>query len=860
MSISKIVTQRKWNNSRWGQSELPPDENTKQVLNMLHIYFLDNTNFVDNVKINIINCSDYYFKNIRNNDKFLKEFKVFKFKKIEQENTNDKKKKKIQISKKDQIRQGITDSKFKDIFDKFEPSKLLVPKHTHAYIELVIYDIMFHVKYMLEKHKVACEEIYEMIFGINRFLNYIKTAKTRNHTTGRFEQVNQYLINDIEKMMEIVQEKFPIDILKISNDYPKLFYLTKYDNLVPGLGFKPYESQINLMSIIKENKDNNWLIILNSLMAMGKTTSVPIVAQVVKKYDSSKTVVFCCPESLDPIRLDICRYCHFLNIPYANVIYDSKNKLVVKPNNLCKKYESRPLLYITSIKSATDLLKNGYKDDKKPYLNLVKSNVVLFFDENTINMDKEYSEMVYYISDLFEHLPPKVILSSATNPNIENMPKLREYFLSKYNNSKFFNVNNTDVKIGTLTYNLNTNEIWIPHSKCNSISELSNIVNKLEQNIIYAKHYTIKLVNNVYNQLVKYNINVPEEYKFSVYMDKLENRNQLSIQKLGIQYLKYIIENNDEDIIKKLCSEKFNNTDFNFDKFLLYGVKSYVPDYGNYTNNIKGLSFVSVDYPDSFFMRKYRDIFENIYKELKINSFNDINKTFMQNKEKIDKMMNKKSKNSNDSELVGMSKLEREQFNDSSEYFTSSSIVPTIPNITTIPYNIVDWDSIDCQDQLKFALWLGYGIYDPYNMSVSYTEKVIDLASQNKLKIIFANEALNYGISFPFNNGFILDDMSLHSAKSICQLFARAGRPGKSDTAIIYADSDVINKVEEELYNLESYIDIELVNINKAIDIITSNNVRVSEPIICEEITNIIELANESSSDDEYEYNPSNTM
>ena len=132
----------------------------------------------------------------------------------------------------------------------------------------------------------------------------------------------------------------------------------------------------------------------------------------------------------------------------------------------------------------------------------------------------------------------------------------------------------------------------------------------------------------------------------------------------------------------------------------------------------------------------------------------------------------------------------------------------------------IDWKNIIAEDCHLFGIALGIGIYNPSQMNKSYTDLVLKLAASGSLYYLISDDSISYGTNYPFENIIVDSFMKEHSVKTIFQLFARAGRPGKSWKANIYVHDDVIEKLNEHVLSKikeTNYIDIEVYNFNKAI-------------------------------------------
>ena len=131
--------------------------------------------------------------------------------------------------------------------------------------------------------------------------------------------------------------------------------------------------------------------------------------------------------------------------------------------------------------------------------------------------------------------------------------------------------------------------------------------------------------------------------------------------------------------------------------------------------------------------------------------------------------------------------------------------------------DFVDWDNVFADDLIKFAALFGIVIYSN-SMHHTYQDLVVKILNTGRAIYAFADSSFNYGNSFPFNNGIVLDDMANHSSKTLCQLIARAGRPGVSDSAIIYAGDRVLQVIENSIYD-SNFFDIELFNLKKSLEL-----------------------------------------
>jgi hypothetical protein len=266
--------------------------------------------------------------------------------------------------------------------------------------------------------------------------------------------------------------------------YPRLLYATNYDNIFPGMGMIPYESQIDILNFVKDNFKKPFCCIYNALMGAGKTLSVTAIAILVKilnsnekqkEYqkdpkhqktkkeirDNSKTVVYVCLDVLEAVRNTVACSSYKMDVGFGIIV--KKDQIIeIVENYKIKKTEKKPQILICGIEELIILLQGPiygrpktYKDksDKnreKSVTHLYKpENFILVFDENLIGMDQPGNQMIEYLARILYKLPPQVIFISATHPGIDELPSLHQYIQTKYHNCVFGEINKAKIKIGT---------------------------------------------------------------------------------------------------------------------------------------------------------------------------------------------------------------------------------------------------------------------------------------------------------------------------------------------------------------------------------------------------------------------------
>jgi len=727
------------------------------------------------------------------------------------------------------IKLKISENRFKYDFNSFyaNDGKIIPAFVGTGNIDLTIADLISHLNAMIINKKNEEKELYEAFFGISKIIKKLGEIYVHHDVSNNCIQVHNIIIDDLNKKYNEFVSYYKFNYETASKLYPRIFYQTKYDKILPGMSIKPYKSQLKMLNFVNDNLDKSFTCVFNTLMGMGKTTLVTALAEIILIKDSSKTLIYICPEDLKSVREIVGRNLHQSNINFAVAYIDGiedlngNYKVIIKEQNACKYSQKKPAIILAGVKAAIELFKRPYKHDKFYEKGKIRNNIsytlypnkyVMFFDENTISLDMKQSPMVHHLKNIYRFMPPCSIFSSATHPNIEELDNLKKYIEIRYPEIIFKTINYSSVLIGTQLNNMK-GQLIIPHSLCKTFNQLKLFIDKIEKNLMFKKFYTLPLVNSMYNKLVKLNIQIPKILIFKNYMDDFGHRNQESVQNLGIEYLKLILStiNNQSDNI--LLSEFNNIIETNIEI-----------DYNNLiktSEKITGSTFISCLDPYNEMLKKFSEYFKEVMNKMKIKSFQELFEKYKIIKNDIEKKNKsfQKAKSSLTNEKIN--KLERAKIEHEE---TWNIIIPSIPyefllgkpdNKIRIPLQITNWDDIIADDIIKFAALFGIFIYSEKS-HYTYHDFIIDCIESGKCIYSFSDSSLNFGNSLPFDKGIITKDMALHSSNTLCQLMARAGRPGVSDSAVIYADDSIVNILFDSIYN-PNFIDYELININKAI-------------------------------------------
>jgi hypothetical protein len=753
--------------------------------------------------------------------------------------------------KEDKIRLSNTTKKYKGELEKLSMDGKYIPKPVGTgLIDFKILELIVYMNAMINmpRKKVDMSKAYEAFFGIGNILENISDITVKHHTTGNEMKIPQMYIQPLDDKYSQFVERFHFDFEVASSEYPKFFYSTEFDKILPGMSVKPYESQSQLLNFVSTNIGNPFMCVLNTLMGMGKTWVAGYVGLMIHlhnlKHRDEKTFIYTCPETLKSVRYIVGKILHRLDIPFA-IAYVENGKVVIHKSYSCivsrkpKKIYRNPAVILAGVQATIKLLKGGFTG-KSNYEMETESNVVLyerstrekttfikedymvFFDEPTMAMDSEQSQMVPYLAEFLQNLPPQTIFSSATHRPIEECVDLSAYVETKYDNVVFGTVDYSKVLIGTQINNIDGSS-FIPHSLCETDTDLERFINIVETNLMYKKFYTIPLVRAMYNKIIDLglNLDLPSNLVFDNWMNELSHRNQESVQNLGVEYLKFILtqykSSNDPTLIPRFNAIKKTNTPINFNNL----VES--------SRILSGQTFISCSNPKAFLEEKFGSHFQQAMGDIGIRSFEDIYSKYKKQKAILEKKEQSLSKAKSTKGDEKLSKLERARADGESSTNIDISEIPRKFKLgagtgTGVSIANAEWDNIVATDVVKFAALFGIFIYSE-DSHHTYNDFVVNVISREGAVYVLADSTLNYGNSFPFNNGIITNDMGIHSDKTLLQLMARAGRPGVSHTANIYAEDAILDKIQSAIHNPE-YVDIEFNNLNRVVELAIQNDLK----------------------------------
>lgn len=694
-------------------------------------------------------------------------------------------------------------------------------------VEMIVLFLIHHIRE--REQQFAAEELeeqaqYELIFGVSKILHGLQTATVRDIRTSKQGPVHPQLIKDLQAAHQQFVKRTKYSILTAAKKYPKLLLKTPYDHMLPGLAMAPYESQLRIMDLLQTHRQKGLFACLNTLTGEGKTTLVVAIAQLAMTLSNHQTtyeVIYCCSEKLKTVRQQVGKYAYNGLIPFGVAVTDpASDEVRITDSYNCKKMKHERVLTIADIVSTIKLLEAPPRSDRE---------TILFFDEPTVGLDQPNSPMIEYLSQVYALAPRLTIFSTATAPERESIPQLETLFRTKWPEAHVEFIKSTKVLIGSEIASLD-GEIYLPHQHCRTIADFAAVLHAVERNAFIQKCYTANMVFEMYQTLrvlkAKYNISLAEVPSFEEYMMVPGNMNQQAIVAIAMEYLRYVASFRRMDLIAEFCAPAFQKRGIRFEELATNSVlenqtllvtadplrffDEYITPYTLQVHDALGT-------PRKSFSELYvkydaeREIYEE--KREKIMEKKAEKGGSKQEKDGIDYEMERQQRLSelkaptlgiDERVVIGSAAYRKER---------KSTIAPRLTPLL----ESIDWNRITCEDRHSMGLALGVGIFSPSRMDPSYTHAVIDLASNGLLAYLIADDDICYGTNYPIEN-VIVDDTCLtrHSVKTVFQVFARAGRPGKSWKASIYAADQVLDMIRRSIHATKED-DVEVQNMNVAL-------------------------------------------
>lgn len=679
------------------------------------------------------------------------------------------------------------------------------------------------------------KKLYELAMGISHLYDKLNPLSENKIELNRITVIDSNMISseileDLFNAKENFLRRLNFQPVFLSKNFPQLIFDNVYNKYLNINAIKPYRSQIEVLAgFIDANNyvsSNGFLCLLKTLTGEGKTSLIVSLANTVNKVfesrqkysDKKMEIIFCCNDRLNTVSYQVGQYAHGMSVPFGIACeVDKINDLGVRykdvhvNNNKNCKEGRRRLLTIADIVSTGRLLEKAQVKNRE---------YILFFDEPTSFLDENNPELIQHLTNIFKHMPPNTILSSATLPKIDDIAPLTTYFNSKYPSGKILFVDSSKVKIGCQVNNFD-GKLFIPNQNILYKYEMDRLIAKLMETSfvkkLYTPYVTSLLWTNIEKLIKNRSITVDKVENFKLKFGNPCNLNQEAVQNCAINYLEKIAQTDDSPITTDFNTYSDSDTlieePINFSKLIKYKETRF-----------KTQTLIVTSNPSNFVKMHFEETFENMFKrsqelsaDKSFDTFYDIYEDYLKQHIVYNEQI---SKIKTDTEKQ---RLRNQELIDSYKPIFNFERV-NILGVTYYPEKI-DYSDMEIEDNyLLIGLALGVGIYSPTTMSKRYTNEVLNLANEGKLAYIVADTDIAYGTNYAIEH-IIIDDScftgtNAHSISTLFQVIARAGRVGKSWRAMIYCGNEVINILDN--YIKENIGTNEAAKLNLAIEKITS--------------------------------------
>ena len=660
-------------------------------------------------------------------------------------------------------------------------------------VELRVLVVMVCMQHRLDRlGEVSHTEHLELIVAGMKLLHRIGAIRVWNKTRQCLDEVHPRLRTDLEWVLDRYRRTVRFNVCQIASECPRLMIRTQWDQYLPGMGLSAYPSQQEVLRYTDEylsgTRSPSGMIWLSTLTGEGKTSLVIALAKMVMDHNrrhprQSVHLLYTCDVALTTIRQQVGQSALTGAIPFGVTEWNPDG--FVDYDHPATAPAPR-VLTIATRDTAVQML----KEKKKTYL--------LFFDEPTFGLDEPDADTNRLV-DIMSCLPFLSVWASATAPRLVDMPSL-----ARLNGVQVHEVRSTRVQIGAELFGWK-GDLFVPHQQhASTATTLAHRVQRVRESGFLQKSYTAAVVHHLWEVVDSQLDDIPS---FQTFFADPTHLCQSSIQSLGLSYLALCVDEDDDEVTSAVCD---NSIHPKADTMVWDDLLTTFHRYQQQT-------LVVVDQPTEAFERWVRPYLEQtgVHFADSLRQFAKEIAVFDAMVETVHEDVRKKPK---------LSQLERERWLNE----RLADIEPKRPHIDlpskwilgsrahyaaftpqsegrereyVLPENI-DWDRIACQDLYQMALAVGVGVISPGDMSPSYTQTVRDMAARGQLAYVIAGEAIGYGTNYPFETILIHSTLAHRSVNSLFQLFARAGRPGKSWRARIHLPDEMRDR-------LQSFVEVE---------------------------------------------------
>ena len=439
-----------------------------------------------------------------------------------------------------------------------------------------------------------------------------------------------------------------------------------------------------------------------------------------------------------------------------------------------------PEMIISDLESAYQLLKE------------FPDMFVTYFDEAFAAADLEITAKIFSV------LTGPSILVSATLAKPEEIPNVIDHFRNNNNleGDDFMHTIKSTRQHISCTFIDGKGTMFAPHQKLDNIRDLTNFLDVSFNEPLIKRSYSPDIVFNMSKLINNY---LPENLKFEKVFNYYGKLTHSSIRDYAYDILSFILSENKVELFDLLKSSSILIiNDMNVNTLLTSSSVYYqtgkflhVSTSENFHNHVEDLSreFLDKSPRISDILNSYDNKIKAINKSLE-----SLKKGEATDPKDIQYREHELNKDLDEIKLDWPSEFLMNS-RDHAKKFGTSTLLKHPNNITFA--NRSDFGILsDTEEKLLFS---GIGIYNPQ----SFNKEMMDLflTKKDHLKGILSTPSIVYGTNIPglskidIDKSFVCD-----STKNILyQLIGRAGRRGKSDSAVvIFRDDEMLNIILDQ--------------------------------------------------------------
>lgn len=676
--------------------------------------------------------------------------------------------------------------------------------------------------------KITNKDIYEdvLLYNIKKMLKSIKNPDKFNYyyyTISRLivykiNKINKYVLMYIRQLLNIYASTLNIKNLlknsyKIIEKNPLLF---KYKNI------KLYKHQHDIIELFMQqsyNEDNGsnkegMLMLYQAPTATGKTMT-PLALVKIKK------IIFVC--TARHVGLQLAKCCISLQIPIA-VAFNCKSEDDIRLHyyaamDYSRNYKTGGIWKVdNSVGHKVEIIIS----DIQSYLYAMdymctfndKEDIIWYWDEPTITLD--YTEHPFHKileKNWKNNIIPNIVLSSATLPNMDEIPHVINYYKQKFNSNNIHTIKSYEFNKTVPIINKD-GYLTLPHTLLDNAIDLKKSIKIINKNKTFLRHMDIKEITK-FIIYVNENIALPKQYTLDIYFDNIDKLTILNIKLYYLDIINILIKDEFIHEYENIYNHFKQNNKCKYEST----IKITTSDSHTLTDGPTIFLTDNVDKLSSFYLNvsnipenEINNILDIINKNRKY--VNELDKIINNEQQRLDKKDDKILDRDEKGKEYDIKRKYREQVNSLrskidtiglKEYYIPNKKLHMKKWVNEIYTNVFTSNihekyieeivTLNIKAKWKILLFMGIGVF-MNDLNKDYMEIMKKLAYEQKLYLIIASPDYIYGTNYQFCHGYLGKEFNNMSREKIIQAMGRVGRHSTDlEYTIRIRDDNIIKKL-----------------------------------------------------------------